>query len=187
SYMADVQAAGPGPGAHHVTNVALHALNVALLFWLLARATGAFWRSAAVAALFAVHPLHVESVAWITERKDVLSATFLLLTFAAYGWYRRAPSVPRYVAVAGAAALGLMAKPMLVTLPLMLLALDVWPLGRLAWRLDAKHAAAWRTAAREKAPLLALAVVAGVVTVIAQQKAGAVATIGNWPVATRVE
>jgi tetratricopeptide (TPR) repeat protein len=130
SHMLDVQAFGLDAGAFHLTSLALHALNGLLLFWLLRRTTGSLWRSATVAALFAVHPLHVESVAWIAERKDVLSTAFFMLTLLAYvAWVRdRRPA--RYVLVCALFALGLMAKPMLVTLPFVLLLLDVWPLGR---------------------------------------------------------
>jgi Flp pilus assembly protein TadD len=116
---------------YHITNLLLHAANVVLLFLALRRLTGAVWRSAAVAALFAVHPAHVESVAWISERKDVLSGLFWMLTMLAYAWYAERPNWRRYLAVAAPFALGLMAKPMVVTLPCVLLLLDYWPLGRL--------------------------------------------------------
>ena len=126
---------------------------VVLLFLALAGMTGAFWRSAFVAAVFAVHPLHVESVAWIAERKDVLSAVFFMLTLLAYLHYTRAPSLSRYLAVVFVVALGLMSKPMLVTLPFVLLLLDHWPLERIA------PAIKFRTSCyncSEKIPLLAL-------------------------------
>jgi protein O-mannosyl-transferase len=134
SHMLDCQLFGLNPGAHHLVNLFFHILNTALLFLILKGATGAIWRSAFVAALFALHPLHVESVAWIAERKDVLSTLFWLLTTGAYLFYVRQPSRSRYLAVVILFALGLMAKPMLVTLPLMLLLMDYWPLGR--FRLD---------------------------------------------------
>ncbi len=142
--MADVQVLKPGEGpldrarlaaGMHLINVALHAANVLLLFLVLRAMTASMWPSALVAALFAVHPLHVESVAWITERKDVLSGLFGLLALGAYAWYARGPSVLRYLSVAAALALGLMAKPMLVTWPLVFLLLDYWPLGR-EWTVD---------------------------------------------------
>ncbi len=118
------------PGWHHAVNIALHAAASVLLFLALLRMTAARWPSAAVAALFALHPLHVESVAWIAERKDVLSAVFWMLTLLAYARYARQPALGRYLLVFAALALGLMSKPMLVTLPLVLLLLDYWPLRR---------------------------------------------------------
>jgi Flp pilus assembly protein TadD len=132
SRMADVQLFGMRAGAHHLTNLALHAASVVLLFWVLHGLTGAFWRSAIVAAIFGVHPLHVESVAWISERKDVLSGLLFMLTLAAYAAYVRSPSPGRRLLVAVAFAGGLMAKPMLVTVPFVLLLLDLWPAGRLS-------------------------------------------------------
>src|SRR5439155_13676297 len=136
---------GLDAGKHHGTSLALHALNAVLVFLVLLWMTSAFWRSAFVAALFAIHPLHVESVAWIAERKDVLSTLFWLLTLAAWLWYLeaktaaaapripapRAPLAARYVLVLALYACGLMAKPMLVTLPFTLLLLDYWPLQRI--------------------------------------------------------
>ena len=122
----------------HLTNLLLHTANVVLLFWVLARMTRQLWPSALVAALFAVHPLHVESVAWIAERKDVLSTLFWMLTLWGYVRYVEKPGMVRYLVVAVALALGLMAKPMLVTLPFVLLLLDYWPLRRLAF------GSAWR-------------------------------------------
>ena len=131
SHQLDCQLFGLSAGAHHVTNCLLHAAAVVLLFLVLWRMTGGFWPSAMAAALFAVHPLRVESVAWISERKDVLSGLFFMLTLAAYvGYVRNPPSLGRYLLLAVFFALGLMAKPMLVTLPLVLLLLDYWPLGR---------------------------------------------------------
>src|SRR5215831_5604990 len=130
SHMVDCQLYGLRAGGHHATNVALHTIAVLLLFEVLRRMTGAVWKSAAVAALFAVHPLHVESVAWVSERKDVLSAVFFLLMLAAYVRYTRAPSITRYLPVAVLFAAGLMSKPMLVSAPVILLLLDYWPLRR---------------------------------------------------------
>ena len=132
SHMLDVQLFGLNAGRHHLTNLLFHVANVLLLFFVLHRMTNAFWRSAFVAALFALHPLHVESVAWVSERKDVLSTLFLMLTLIAYGNYARKPHPGNYLAVLVFFALGLMAKPMLVTLPFALLLLDYWPLERLA-------------------------------------------------------
>jgi tetratricopeptide (TPR) repeat protein len=157
-----------GPEAawgYHLTNLLLHAANVLLLFLTLRRMTGAVWRGAAVAALFAVHPAHVESVAWIAERKDVLSGFFWMLTLLVYAWYAERPGWRRYLVVLAAFALGLMAKPMVVTLPCVLLLLDYWPLRRLA---------GLRPAAKlvlEKLPLFALTATACVVTMAAQKDA----------------
>lgn len=162
SHMLDCQLFGMSPAAHHSTSLFLHLANVLLLFAVLRRMTGAAGRSAAVAGLFAVHPLHVESVAWVAERKDVLSALFWLLAMAAYHRYALRPSIGRYLLVAPATALGLMAKPMVVTLPLVLLLLDVWPLGRLTFEPGWERRLA-RLAA-EKLPLLALSAAASLVT-----------------------
>jgi hypothetical protein len=131
SHAVDCELYGLNPHGHHVTNVLLHALNVVLLFLLLARATGAVGRSALVAALFAGHPLNVESVVWIAERKNVLSTLFFLLALGAYGWYARKPTVKRYGVVALLFVLGLASKPMVITLPCVLLLLDFWPLRRI--------------------------------------------------------
>ena len=130
SHMLDCQLYGLKPGGHHATNVILHIITVLLLFRVLREMTGAVWKSAIVAALFAVHPLHVESVAWVSERKDVLSAMFFLLMLGAYVRYARAPSMTRYLLVAVLFAAGLMSKPMLVSVPAILLLLDYWPLRR---------------------------------------------------------
>ena len=133
SHMFDCRIYGLNPAGHHLTNVLLHAATVVLLFLVLRQMTGQLWPSALVAVLFAVHPLHVESVAWISERKDVLSALFFAITLGAYLNYVRHPSsVVRYVALIVCFAMGLMTKPMLVTLPAVLLLLDYWPLGRFA-------------------------------------------------------
>jgi tetratricopeptide (TPR) repeat protein len=131
SHMLDIQLFGLDPGFHHLVSVLFHVLNTILVFWILRQTTGALWRSAVVAALFALHPLHVESVAWVSERKDVLSTFFWLLALWAYVRYAKKPSVPGYLPVLSFFVLGLLAKPMLITLPLVLLLLDYWPLGRL--------------------------------------------------------
>ncbi len=131
SHMLDCQLYGLNPAGHHLTNVLLHAATAVTLFLVLLRMTGSLWPSALVAAMFALHPLRVESVAWLAERRDVLSGFFFMLTLGAYGEYVRHPrSLTRYLAVIAFFALGLMAKPMLVTLPPLLLLLDYWPLGR---------------------------------------------------------
>src|SRR5215471_1653150 len=130
SHMLDCQLYGLNAGGHHATNVIWHTIAVLLLFWVLEQMTSALWRSALVAALFAVHPLHVESVAWVSERKDILSAVFFFLMLDAYRRYARAPSAMRYLVVAVLFAAGLMSKPMLVSAPIILLLLDYWPLRR---------------------------------------------------------
>src|SRR5213079_1308815 len=130
SHMLDCQLYGLKAGGHHATNILLHTIAVLLLFRVLRQMTGAVWRSVVVAALFAVHPLHVESVAWVSERKDVLSAVFFFLMLDAYARYARTASIGRYVVVTALFVAGLMSKPMLVTAPIVLLALDYWPLRR---------------------------------------------------------
>ena len=185
SHMADCQAFGLRPGGHHATSLLLHALAAVLVFVVLRRLTGATWRSAFVAALFALHPLNVESVAWVSERKNVLSTVFWLLTLGAYGSYARRPSAGRYLLVAAFLGLGLLAKPMVVTLPCVLLLLDVWPLRRVA--LDAPGAAArLRSLALEKLPLLGLSVLSSALTVAAQRAGGAVTSLEAIPVSARV-
>jgi len=136
SHMLDCELFGLAPDRHHLTSLLFHIANTLLLFWVLKRMTGAVWPSAFVAAAFALHPLHVESVAWVTERRDVLSSFFWMLTIAAYIRYSQRPDIRRYLPVVLAFGLGLMAKSMLVTLPFVLLLLDYWPLGRFQW-LDA--------------------------------------------------
>ncbi len=131
SYMVDSQVYGTGAGGYHATNVLLHATSTVLLFEVLRRATGRRWPSALVACLFAVHPVHVESVAWVTERKDTLSTVFLMLTLWSYGAYAARPTVGRYLITVLVFACGLMSKPMLITVPFLLLLVDLWPLGRL--------------------------------------------------------
>ena len=163
SHMLDCQLYGLYPGGHHLTNVLLHTATVIALFLVLRRMTGALWRSAFVAAVFAIHPLRVESVAWVAERKDVLSGLFFMLTIGAYARYARRPSsVARYGLVMLLFALGLICKPMLVTLPAVLLCLDYWPLQRVesAGKL-----------VMEKLPLLALSAASCVVTLLAQTRA----------------
>jgi hypothetical protein len=131
SHALDFEIYGPNAGAHHLTSVLLHTLNVVILFLLLLQATGAMGRSLLVTALFALHPLNVESVAWVAERKNVLSTLFFLIALGAYGWYAQKPSVKRYLTVAILFVLGLASKPMVITLPFVLLLLDFWPLKRI--------------------------------------------------------
>jgi tetratricopeptide (TPR) repeat protein len=166
SHMLDVQLFGLGPAGHHFTNLFLHILATLLLFGFLFYTTGLLWPSAFVAALFALHPLHVESVAWAAERKDVLSAVLGFAAIWSYAYYARCPGIKRYVSVMILFALGLMAKPMLVTLPLVLLLFDYWPLERLAItkRCMVKLVV-------EKMPLLAMASASAIITLIAQQAA----------------
>lgn len=243
SHMLDVQLFGVAAGPHHLTNVLLHMANTLLLFGLLVQLTGAVWRSALVAALFAVHPLHVESVAWVAERKDVLSTLFWMLTLWAYVGFVRSqgstagaaapPATSRsrrgfYLLMLAFFALGLMAKPMLVTLPCVLLLLDIWPLERLRLatpevrspkandRPSGRSAAgspragagtrrskdrparartpgkpdlvstAWPLV-REKLPLFVMAVASSIVTVIVQQRGGAVSTLEAYPFSLRLQ
>jgi Tfp pilus assembly protein PilF len=176
SQMADGQFFGLRSGWHHLTNVLLHALGSLLLFAALKRMTGALWRSAFVAFLFALHPLHVESVAWIAERKDVLCAFFWCLTLWCYARYAQRPGVGRYLLVLLGFCCGLMAKPMIVTLPFVLLLLDVWPLRR-ANRL----AILW-----EKLPFFALAAAVSLVTYIAQRQGHAIQSFGYLPAGLRI-
>jgi tetratricopeptide (TPR) repeat protein len=177
SHQLDWELWGAAPRGHHATSVALHAANTVLVFALLDAMTASPWRSALVAALFGLHPLHVESVAWIAERKDVLSTCLWLLTTLAWvGWTRRGGAW-RYLAVVLGLALGLMAKPMLVTLPFTLLLLDYWPLGRLRRGADAVPRV------REKLPLLLLVAASAAVTWRVQHAAGVVSPL---PLATRI-
>jgi tetratricopeptide (TPR) repeat protein len=169
SHMLDCQLYGLNAGGHHLTNVILHTISVLLLFLVLKQMTGAVWQSAFVAGLFAVHPLHVESVAWIAERKDVLSAVFFMLTLAAYARYARAPSAPRYLLVALFFAFGLMSKPMLVTLPFVLLLLDYWPFGRIGDQ-KSEVGSRLRRLITEKILLFALSALSCIATLLAQRQ-----------------
>ncbi len=178
---------GQNAGGFHLTNVLLHTANTLLLFLVFSRMTGAIGRSAVVAALFALHPLHVESVAWVAERKDVLSTLFWMLTLAAYVNYGRRPGLGRYLQVALALALGLMAKAMLVTLPCVLLLLDYWPLCR--WRRASDPAPISVSLGRlvvEKLPLFALVLASCVVTFHAQHRSQAVAPLEMFPLTARI-
>ena len=183
THMLDCQLHGLNASWHHFTNVLLHSFAVVLLFVALERMTGALWRSAFVSAVFAVHPLHVESVAWIAERKDVLSAFFFMLTLLAYLHYTRAPSIGRYLTVALVVALGLMSKPMLVTLPFVLLLLDYWPLERFETR-KSNSGRRRSQLVLEKIPLIALSAVSSIVTFLAQR--GAIGWTEQLPVSARI-
>jgi Flp pilus assembly protein TadD len=192
-HMIVVQLFGLNAGAHHLVNVLLHALSAVLLFHvLLGLASGrrggerALWPAALVAALFALHPLHVESVAWVSELKDVLSALFWILTIGAYGRYATRPGSGRYMVVLVCFALGLAAKPMLVTLPLVLLLLDYWPLGRLAPETGSAGTKRDRIRAAErlvieKTPLFGMAIAVSVITYAAQQSSGSVGSLEDLP------
>ncbi|MSR61464.1 MAG: tetratricopeptide repeat protein [Planctomycetes bacterium] len=179
SHQLDVQLFALAAGPHHLMSGALHALNAVLCFLFLRRATGSLWASALVALLFAVHPQRVESVAWAAERKDVLCATFFFLTLLAYLRYARAPSRGRHALALGCFALGLLAKPMLVTLPLVLVLLDLWPLAQTPPR-------PLRARVLEKLPFLALALASALVTLYAQRAGNAVRSIEVLPLDARV-
>lgn len=169
SHMLDCQLFGLNPTGHHLTSVVLHAVNAALMFAVMLALTGRRWPSALVAALFALHPLRVESVAWVAERKDLLCATFGLLAIWAYAAYARRGGIGRYLLVFAAMALSLMSKPMLVTLPFVLLLLDYWPLGRLSMTGRGGRLGT----ILEKLPLLALSAIACIITYLTQKSDGA--------------
>jgi len=183
SYMMDTQAFGMSARAFHLTNILLHAASVFLLFLVLSRMTRSEWKSAFVAALFAIHPLHVESVAWIAERKDVLSGFFFMLTLWAYAGYAERPAFRRYALVVLCFALGLMSKPMLVTLPFVLLLLDYWPLARL--RAKSGTGVSFGRLVLEKVPLFAMSAVSSVVTYSVQSKGGAFGAPAEFPFGIR--
>ena len=211
SHALDYQLYGLNPAGHHLTSVLFHVLNVVILFLLLLWATGAMGRSLLVAALFAVHPLNVESVAWVAERKNVLSTLFFLLALGAYGWYARHPNLQRYLVLTVLFALGLAAKPMVITLPFVLLLLDFWPLQRIeGWptsaapnrkepksgslRADSRTSKlessfvpiSFTQLVQEKLPLLALCIASAVLTVIAQRTVS-IRSLQQFPMGIRVE
>ncbi len=200
SHMLDCELYGLNPKGHHLTNVLFHMANAILLFVVLRWMTGAIWRSGLVAALFALHPLHVESVAWAAERKDVLSTFFWMLTMVAYVHYVNRPGGKRYLLVLITFSLGLMAKPMLVTLPFVLLLLDYWPLNRfnpravpgsvedqpLGFRSSGDDKSPILKAVMEKTPLFLMSLFSCVVTVMAQQEAGAISTLEIVPFKLRM-
>jgi tetratricopeptide (TPR) repeat protein len=184
SHMLDCQLYGDSPGAHHLTNVIFHTANTLLLFIVLRRMTKALWASAFAAALFALHPLHIESVAWISERKDVLSTFFWMLTMLAYVHYSEKPKPARYVTALLLFVMGLMAKPMLVTLPFVLLLLDYWPLERFRISEESKQQKGSsnkrilqkKSSALviEKVPFFVFSLLSSIITIIAQRAGGAV-------------
>lgn len=192
SHMADVSAFGMDAGAHHLVNVAFHLLNTLLLFRFLHRATGRAWEGALAAALFAVHPLHVESVAWIAERKDLLCAFFGFLALNAYAAYVLRPGVARYAIVLLLFAAGLMAKPMLVTFPFLLLLLDFWPFRRTAGvevpgdGVGPISRASLPVLLLEKIPMIVLSAASSAVALAAQRAGGAVGSEIHFPLALRI-
>ena len=205
SHMIDCQLFGMNAGRHLLVNALIHAANTLLVFWLLLRTTHARWPSAFVAALFALHPLHVESVAWASERKDTLSTFFGMLSLIAYVRYVKAPSISRYALVAIMLALGLLAKPMLVTWPLVMLLLDYWPLHRFGAVIPSEVEESRRKTLKlttrgfstslgmtvkklvfEKIPLFALVAASAVITFLAQSRGGAVRTFTDAPIALRL-
>ena len=186
AHMIDSQFFGTNAGGHLLVNALIHVANTLLVFWFLLRTTHARWPSALVAALFALHPLHVESVAWASERKDTLSTFFGMLSLIAYVRYVEAPSTRRYAWTAITLALGLLAKPMLVTWPFVMLLLDYWPLHRFDLTSRREVATRFWPLLREKLPLFALAVASAVITSVAQSHAGAVRTFTEFPITLRL-
>ncbi|MCH7959395.1 MAG: tetratricopeptide repeat protein [Candidatus Hydrogenedentes bacterium] len=189
SHLLDVELFGMDARGHHVTSLLIHVINVLLLLWLLHQLTGAFWRSALVAALFAVHPLNVESVAWIAERKNVLSTSFWFLATLSYVRFARSRSLGWYVATAGTFALGLLAKPMLVTFPFTLLLLDFWPLRRAESEVfkGKSSVSIWSALAREKIPLIAISAVFSIIVFFVQRAEGSVTSLASFPFHVRIE
>jgi len=188
SLMLDYQIFGLNPHGYHLINLLFHIINSILLFLILQGMTKTPWQSIFVAGLFAIHPLHIESVAWIAERKDVLSTFFWMITMAAYIYYVERPGLRRYVPILLFFVLGLMAKPMLVTLPFVLLLLDYWPLYRFQ-EIESNHKFQWsltRPLLWEKVPLLVLAMLSCIVTYIAQQKAGTLRSLEEFPLSGRI-
>ncbi len=196
SHALDYQLFDANPGGHHQTSMLLHAINAMLLFWVLLRATGYTGRSFMVAALFAVHPINVESVVWIAERKTVLSMLFFLLALGAYRWYVSKPQVGRYAVVAVLFALGLLAKPQIITFPFVLLLWDYWPLRRASIPFQKQPGAdatpsafpqkTWRALVEEKLPLFGIAAASAVMTMKAQSAGGAVLSLSSTPLSMRL-
>ena len=187
SHAIDINIFGFDPAGHHDENVLLHAINAALLFLVLRRATGYTWRSFMVAALFALHPLNVESVAWIAERKTMLSTLFCVLALGAYQWYATKPSVIRYTVMAGLFVLGLMSKPQIIMLPLVLLVWDYWPLQRMfadsreaSPKVEAIPPKSLSWLIKEKFPLFFICIVDAGVTLIAQHVTGGAQPYTLW-------
>jgi protein O-mannosyl-transferase len=188
SHMADWQLYGKNPAGHHMTNVCLHAADAILLFLFLLYITGYLGRSAIVAFLFALHPAHVESVAWLAERKDVLCAFFWFATFLAYAWHLRKPSWKRYASIILLYACALMAKPMAVTLPFTLLLLDYWPLRRIAFTPETRSTwfSSFFKLCIEKWPLFIMAAISSILTFFAQHSGGSVGSLESLPLWERL-
>jgi tetratricopeptide (TPR) repeat protein len=188
SHIVDCEIYGLNPVGHHITSVVIHTVNSVLLFWVLWRMTKATWASGFVAAVFALHPVHVESVAWAAERKDVLSGLFWILTMLAYVRYAERPNLKRYSLVLLAFAMGLMSKPIAVTLPFVLLLLDWWPLERIG--VSGGQSPPYTSSAKqiliEKVPLFAMSAVSSVITLIAQRSGGAVIALEKIPLGYRI-
>jgi len=176
SLMLDYQLFGLNAGGYHMTNLILHILSTLLLFWFFNRMTGAIWRSAIVAAFFALHPLHVESIAWIAERKDVLSAFFWMLTLCLYVYYTEKPVIRRYLLVLFSFICALLSKPMVITLPVIMILLDYWPLKRFESKKD--NLIIWQL--KEKVPLFILSAVFSVITLFAQP------SVKGFPLSSRL-
>lgn len=200
SHTLDFELYGADAGWHHLTNLLFHISNVLILFITLKSATGATWQSAFTAALFAIHPLHVESVTWVAERKDVLSAFFGFLTIRAYFYYVKNPNITRYLVTIFLYASGLMSKPMLVTLPFVLILLDYWPLMRFQMNNDdssllkirfnptqSNPSSKFPPIFLEKIPFILLAIITSFITIFAQQSAGAVNSFDALPLTVRIE
>lgn len=186
SHILDYEAYGLNPYGHHLTNVILHCANTALLFFLLYSLTTCFWQSLFVSGLFALHPLHVESVAWVAERKDLLSTMFMLLTMLSYARYVRSGRTVFYLSALLLFLLGLMSKPMLVSLPLLLLLLDYWPLGRFDLRPVMGGKTGLVRLSVEKLPFFVLSLISAIVTYYAQLKGGSVSSAEVAPVQLRI-
>jgi len=187
SLMLDAELWGLNAGAFHLTNAALHTLNALLLYAILRQWTGAVGRATFVAALFAVHPLHVESVAWISERKDTLSTLFGFLALLFYGQYARTSRRTWYAAAAAALVCSLLSKQMLVTFPFLVLLLDYWPLNRLSAPEGTARIAAWRCLVLEKAPLILIAILFCIIAAIAQERGKAVKSLETYSILVRIE
>ena len=192
SHALDFELYDLSPAGHHATNLLLHAANAVLLFWVLLSATGRAGRSLMVAALFAVHPLNVEPVVWVAERKTLLSMTFFLLALGAYRWYASKPRLGRYLVVALLFSLGLMAKPQIITFPFVLLLWDYWPLARMGFGSNESplskallQSSFWRLV-EEKLPLFAIAAASAAITMKAQRLGGAVLPLGSFPLSIRL-
>jgi tetratricopeptide (TPR) repeat protein len=191
SHMTDVQLYGMSPSGHHLTNVAIHTLSALLLFLLFLRLSGGLWQSAFVAFLFALHPLHVESVAWVAERKDVLSGLFWFLTLIFYAEYVERRKISLYILALFSFVLGLMSKPMLVTLPIVMLLMDFWPLGRFRCGEQGPGLRQFINRAlpliKEKLPFFLCSFFSALITIYAQQKGGAIANLAAAPFQLRFE